>query len=249
MEVKIENARIVLKDTSEYIIIKPRIKITNGEIRVTGIFEKRAFSDIEDFETKLGMRMGRHIVSESDLFSIKGNGASNTTILITGLNFENVWYDELRFTMFSYGELLESTPAEKRLDETILSVCFDGVDMIHTGISKIRVERHLNGNDFSYVKKYKNDFTDCVLEFVIDNQKYSFMFSIIRIRKDGYSKLVFTDKIKPNLNVYLKIKESLRAFLSFAFENTIQICEERFIENQMEINRFYSLQTIIVLAP
>lgn len=239
-EIKIANARITLRDGKEYVILTPRIKINNGEIRVTGMFEKSAFSDLKDFEIKLGMKEGRHVITEADLFRIKGDDVSDKKIEITKLNFENVWYDELRFRMYSYGEVIETRPSDNNTNDELLSISIDGVDMIHDGISKVRVERHLNGIDYSYVKKYKNDFTDSALEFSINQQKYNFKFSIVRLRKDDYSCLFFTDKVKPSLAVYLLIKESLRAFLSFAFENTVLFREEHFSEGKLDVVKTFS---------
>ena len=171
-EIKIENARMVLRDGKEYTIIKPRIKVKNGEVRVTGLFERSAFADVNDFEAKLGMKTGRHVITESDLFSISGDNVLDKKIVITQLNFENVWFDELRFSMFCYGEIIETRPSEYKTDHTVLSLCLDGIDMIHSEISKVRIERFLNEQDYSYVKKYKTDFTNSTLEFNIDGKSY-----------------------------------------------------------------------------
>jgi hypothetical protein len=56
------------------------------------------------------MKAVRHIINENDLFRIIGDEVLDKKIAITRLNFENVWFDELRFSMISYGEIIESGP-------------------------------------------------------------------------------------------------------------------------------------------
>jgi hypothetical protein len=242
---ELHSAVVELHDGSQLNIINPKIELVKGQIILTGILNHSDFKNEADVQDKLKMKPGLQKKTIKDLFSIKGIESHASEFELYPVDISSIEYSQLKVKFVCYGYLEQkfNIKYDEPVPDVIYSIGVEGMKMAFEKVTTLKREREIFSKLDESTLSMKRDFSLGHLTFKYLKTDYDLKLSFI---ESSSSKIISInlEEDKLPLDVYEKIKFSMRGFFSFAAGNNLIFKRENFTKDGSDKIKIHSVRRV-----